>query len=282
MMKIHSNGINNVDNQVVKGFGYEWSKFDQSNLSNKELLEIFDLYFSIFPWHLLPENPIGFDLGCGSGRWAKIVAPRVGELHCIDPSVKALNVAMRNLIEQQNCIFHLAGVDNIPLEDESSDFGYSLGVLHHIPDTEMGLKACVSKLKKEAPFLLYLYYAFDNKPRWYRFIWKISEIVRFVISRSPYFIKYIITQIMACLIWFSLARFSLILEKLGFNVDSFPLSFYRKRSFYVMRTDTLDFATKIEKRFTKLDIQRMMERCGLRNITFSDHAPYWCAVGYKR
>ncbi len=271
----------NVDNQVVEGFGYEWSKFDQSNLSNKELMEMFDLYFSIFPWQILPENSIGFDLGCGSGRWAKLVAPRVGKLHCIDPSVDALNVAKRNLIEQQNCIFHLASVDSIPLDDESVDFGYSLGVLHHIPDTEMGLKACVSKLKKGSPFLLYLYYAFDNKPGWYRLIWKISEIIRFVISRSPYFIKYIVTQLMACFVRFPLARFSLILEKLGFNVDSFPFSFYRKRSFSVIRTDSLDFATKLEKRFTKLEIQRMMERSGLENITFSNHAPYWCAVGYK-
>jgi methylase of polypeptide subunit release factors len=31
-------------------------------------------------------------MGCGSGRWARFVAPHVGRLHCIDPS-SALAVA---------------------------------------------------------------------------------------------------------------------------------------------------------------------------------------------
>ena len=68
----------NVHPATVKGFGDEWNRFDQSQLSEIEHKEIFDQYFSIFPWHLLPENAIGFDVGCGSGRWAKLVAPKVG------------------------------------------------------------------------------------------------------------------------------------------------------------------------------------------------------------
>ena len=44
----------------------------------------------------------------------------------------------------------------MPLPDGALDFGYSLGVLHHIPDTQSALRACVRKLKAGAPFLLYL------------------------------------------------------------------------------------------------------------------------------
>src|SRR5690606_41790929 len=68
-----------------------------------------DLYFSIFPWSQLPSNAVGFDLGCGSGRWAKLVAPKVGTLHLIDPS-SALTVAKRNLLQMNNCVFHQSGV----------------------------------------------------------------------------------------------------------------------------------------------------------------------------
>ena len=109
----------------------------------------------------------------------------------------ALEVAKNNLEGVDNCQFHLASVDDIPLPDESADFGYSLGVLHHIPDTAGGIKACVAKLKKGAPFLIYLYYAFDNKPVWYRFLWNLSEIGRFFISRMPYFLRYF-TSIELC------------------------------------------------------------------------------------
>src|SRR5918995_1188755 len=143
----------NLDREVVEGFGEEWSRFDQSGLSREDRENIFDAYFSIFPWQSLPEGAIGFDLGCGSGRWARLVAPRVGRLHCIDPSA-AIEVARRNLAGQPNCEFHRATVDAIPLADGSMDFGYSLGVLHHVPDTQAGLDACVHKLKPGAPFLV--------------------------------------------------------------------------------------------------------------------------------
>ena len=274
--------MDNADSRTVEGFGDEWVRFDQSGLTDQDHDDMFDSYFSIFPWESLPENSVGLDLGCGSGRWALKVAPKVKELHCIDASKEALNIAKNNLSKMDNCHFHLASVDNIPLEDESLDFAYSLGVLHHIPDTAEGIKACVSKLKKGAPCLIYLYYAFDNKPCWYKLIWKISEAGRFFISRMPYPLRYITSQVIALLVYWPLARFSLLFEKLGFCVDSFPLSYYRKRSFYVMQTDSLDrFGTRLEKRFSKKEILTMMENSGLENIFFSNTKPNWCAVGYK-
>jgi exonuclease III len=72
------------------------------------------------------------------------------------------------------------------------------------------------------------------------------------------------------------------MEKLGVNVSNFPLTAYRHRSFYVMRTDALDrFGTRLEQRFTQVQIREMMEAAGLRDIRFSDHAPFWCAVGIR-
>jgi hypothetical protein len=54
-------------------------------------------YFEIFPWDSLPRDAVGFDAGCGSGRWAALVAPRVGWLHYIDASAEALAVAQKSL-----------------------------------------------------------------------------------------------------------------------------------------------------------------------------------------
>ena len=272
----------NVDKQVVEGFGDEWSRFDQSTLSEDELGRMFDNYFNIFPWEKLSADAIGFDLGCGSGRWAKVVAPRVGMLHLIDPSADALEVAKRNLQGTDNCQFHLASVEAIPLENDSCDFGYSLGVLHHIPDTEQGLRVCISKLKRGAPFLLYLYYRFDNRPAWFRAVWKASDVVRQLVSRMPHSLRFGVSQIFAATVYFPLARTAKILEKSGAGVESFPLSQYRKNSFYTMRTDALDrFGTRLEKRFTKKEIQEMMENAGLENITFSETS-FWTGVGFKR
>jgi len=211
-----------------------------------------------------------------------MVAPRVGKLHLIDASEEALAVARRNLQGADNCEFHLASVEEIPLPDNSCDFGYSLGVLHHIPDTQGGLRACVAKLKSGAPFLLYLYYRFDNRPVWFRAIWQTSELARSVVARLPHTLRYAVSQILAAIIYFPLARTAKVSEKLGMNVENFPLSQYRHNSFYVMRNDSLDrFGTQLEKRFTKAEIREMMEQAGLENITFSKTS-FWTAVGFKK
>ena len=274
--------MQNKHQATVDGFGDEWERFDQTGMTEANRKEIFDSYFSVFPWDNLPKNAIGFDLGCGSGRWAKLIAPRVGKLHCIDPSV-AINVARKNLLNQKNCEFHNVGVDDIPVPDQSMDFGYSLGVLHHIPDTCAALAACVAKLKPGAPFLLYLYYAFDNRPSWFRGLWKISELIRGLVSRMPHGLRYVMSQIIAALIYWPLARFAKLAESLGFDVKNYPLAPYRHWGFYVMRTDALDrFGTRLEQRFSRIEIQQMMESAGLEGIVFSEKNPFWCAVGFAR
>ncbi len=273
--------MKNQDKNTVEGFGDEWSRFDQSDLPEDEQQLLFDEYFSVFPWKDISKESVGFDLGCGTGRWAKSVAPKVKKLICIDPS-NAIDIAKKNLSNFDNCEFESATVDDISIDNNSMDFGYSLGVLHHVPDTEMGIKQCVEKLKKGAPLLLYLYYRFDNRPFWFRFIWSISDLLRKIISKMPYGLRYIFSQIIAVVVYFPLARTALYLEKLNLNVSNFPLSSYKNLSFYTMRTDALDrFGTRLEQRFTRDEIKNMMESAGLEKIKFSNSKPFWVAVGYK-
>ncbi|HKX83994.1 MAG TPA: class I SAM-dependent methyltransferase [Pyrinomonadaceae bacterium] len=211
------------------------------------------------------------------------VAPRVSRLHCVDASSDALLVAKRNLMDHKNVEFHEASVDAMPFCDESMDFGYSLGVLHHVPDTAAGIASCARKLKPGAPLLVYLYYAFDNRPRWFRTIWRFSDRVRNAVSIMPFSIKKIITDLIAAMVYFPLARAARLIEYLGGNVNGLPLSTYRKHSFYTMRTDALDrFGTRLEQRFTRNEIHEMMENAGLESVRFGDGVPYWCALGVKR
>jgi ubiquinone/menaquinone biosynthesis C-methylase UbiE len=271
-----------MDAKTVASFGDEWSRFDQSSMSYSEASEIFMEYFSIFPWDMLPSNPVGFDMGCGSGRWAKFVAPKVGRLNCIDPS-SALDIARRNLIDFKNVEYIKASVSESGIPINSQDFGYSLGVLHHVPDTESAINSCVSILKPGAPLLVYLYYAFDNRGWVYRLLWRVSDLVRRIICKLPSRFKHLVTVVIAAIVYFPLARLSLLLDKVGINAASMPLFYYRNHSFYTMRTDSRDrFGTPLEQRFTKQQIKSYMERSGLIDIKFSDNAPYWCAVGIKK
>lgn len=273
----------NIDPATVAGFGEEWDSFDQVALAESEWHALFDRYFAIFPWDRLPENAEGFDLGCGSGRWAAGVAGRIGRLNCIDPSAKALAVCQKRLANHDAVRFYQASVDTIPLPDASQDFGYSLGVLHHIPDTAAAMTDCVRKLKPGAPFLVYLYYAFDNRPAWFRTLWRATDLSRRVIARLPFALRKRVTGGIAAGIYWPLARTAAMLERLGRDVSNIPLAPYRHSSFYTMRTDALDrLGTRLEQRFSRDQIEQMMHAAGLEKVSFSDQVPYWVAVGYRK
>jgi hypothetical protein len=98
----------------------------------------------------------------------------------------------------------------------------------------------------------------------------------------PYSTRYVISQIIAVVIYFPIARISLYCESLGINIGNFPLAWYRDKDFYVMRTDALDrFGTLIEKRFTRKQIYEMMKNANLGDIIFQETIPHWVALGYK-
>lgn len=273
----------NTDFKTVESFGREWTRFDQAALAVDEAERLFDQYFSIFPWDLLPpDGGVGADVGCGSGRWAKFVAPRVRRLHVVDASANALDVARRNLAGLDTVEFHAADVGALPFGRESLDFAYSLGVLHHTPDTEFGVRAIAAALKPGAPLLLYLYYAFDNRPAYYRALWRVSDVMRRIVSQMPNWGKFAVADVVAGLVYWPLARAGRMLELANRLPSSWPLAFYRNCPFYVMRTDALDrFGTPLEKRFTRMDIERMLVSAGFEEVRFSEAPPFWCAVGVK-
>ena len=103
------------------------------------------------------------------------------------------------------------------------------------------------KLKAGAPFLLYLYYAFDNRPWWFRSIWRVSDSARRLLCRLPFPLRSALCDVIAAVAYLAdWSAFSAGLARLGLNVDQLPLSAYRHRSFYAMRNDALDrFGTRL-------------------------------------
>ncbi len=240
----------NVDVKTVQGFGEEWSKFTQAGLSDAERAEVFRQYFSLIDWTLVAA----------------------------DASREALKVAQSN-VSAPNVSFVEATPDSLPFPDGHFDLIFSLGVLHHVPDTEGAIRSLAPKLAPGGTLLLYLYYAFDNRPAWFRAVWKVSDLARRIISGLPFSMRYVISQLIAVCVYWPLARAARYLPVPA----SWPLRYYANRSFYFMRTDALDrFGTKLEKRFTRKQIEAMLESAGFSNIRFSDSMPYWvCAATGK-
>ena len=265
----------NMDAATVEGFGKEWSRFSQEVLTDRERAQVFAKYFSLIDWAKKPQKVL--DMGCGSGRWDVLVAPLVGGLVAADASAEALSVAKRN-VRAPNVTFVECSPETLPFPDGYFDFIFSLGVLHHLPDTHTAIRSLACKLAPGGTLLLYLYYAFDNRPAWFRGIWRISDLFRRCISRLPFSLRYTVSQVIAFSVYWPLARTA----KYFPVPDSWPLKFYADRSFYFMRTDALDrFGTKLEKRFTKQRIILMLKAARLEDIRFSNSDPFWVCAASK-
>lgn len=274
--------MSNLDRDTVRAFDDKWGAAYRGTANPERARQNFEAYFSMFPFDELGEAE-GFELGCGSGRHAAQIAPKVGRLHCIDPTPNGLAAARRTMAGQPNVEFHLAGVDDIPLRDGTQDFGYSMGVLHHIPDTRAALASCTAKLKSGAPFLLYLYYDFENRPLWFRAIWKLSDYGRRLISKLPFRPRKMACDSIAVMVYWPLARAAGLAARVGLPAEGLPLSTYANARLGNMRVAALDrFGTGVEQRFSRAAIRAMMEQCGLTDIRIADGPPYWVAMGRKR
>lgn len=273
----------NVDKKTVDSFGEEWQSFH--GFSPEEIKRIGDMYFDIVTPEMLNENSKVIDIGCGSGRFIKYLQGRYGSMAGVDPSEAVF--AADNLIgEDEKVEIVQASTDNIPYPDGHFDFGYSLGVLHHIPDTRKALNDSVKKIRSGGYFLLYLYYSLDNKSAAFRAVFHLSNVIRRVVSSMPVKLKKFTCDVLAVLLYMPFVLLCRFLRVIGVPErirEKVPLQGYERQSFYVIRNDSLDrFGTPLEQRFSRKEIEKMMEESGLTDIQFSEKIPYWHAVGRKR
>lgn len=264
---------------LIDDFGNEWNKFDQSKLNKLEHLKLYNNYFHLLPKNYFSKKIICADFGGGSGRWSQHIVKKVKKLIFVEPSFKAINVAKQKLKGNQNVIFVNKKIENVNFKNNSLDFAFSLGVLHHTNNYVKAINVIRKKIKQRGYFLIYLYYRFDNRPKWFFFLWKLSNLLRIKLSKLPFRIKSLLCDLIALIVYFPLAKFSKLIDYVGFNSSSIPLSFYKNCSLYTMRTDALDrFSTTIEHRFSKKEFHTLLKKNGFDSITFSKKAPYWCAL----
>ncbi len=271
----------NIDEKVVEEFGEEWLKFHE--FSDEMISKSVGEYFDILNDKIINKNTYAIDIGCGSGRWTKVMALRAGFIEAVDPS-NSIFAADRLLKNIENVRLTKASINTLPFNDETFDFAMSVGVLHHIPDTRQAMKDCVKKIKPGGYFYTYLYHDISHKGFITRAAFAISDTLRRIISRLPVALKKFICDIIAALVYLPLVGISRFINWLGLKriAKKIPLADYSNKAFFVMRNDALDrFGTRLEQRFTREQVEEMMKSAGLDEIVISDGTPYWHGVGKK-
>ena len=270
----------NLDQQVIDSFGYEWAAFDYAESENDDALDSQFLAYCT-PIDLTQFNSkssVAADFGAGSGRWASRLLPHFSLVYALEPSDGAIKVLKKKFSTESTVIIlqETVGANSIPAG--SLDLAISLGVLHHIPDTGLAIKDVASKIKDGGVFLCYLYYKLENKPHYYRGLFWITNSLRWVISRLPYAMRKFAARVIAALVYIPLARTAKLLSSKGKNVANFPLHHYANMPFVMLQNDALDrFGTRLEQRFSKNEITEMLRLADfdISTLKFSDAEPFW-------
>jgi len=272
----------NIDFSVVNSFGEEWKKFHQ--FSDSEINKLGSEYFDIIDDKIINKNTYGIDIGCGTGRFTKYLADKIGFMEVVDPS-EALFTANQLLSDVDNVRLSMASTDNIPFNDETFDFGMSIGVLHHIPNTGKALADCVKKIKIGGYFYIYLYYSLENRGMLFKALLSIVTMIRYVVSRLPMRLKKFVCDLIAIVLYMPMVLLGRFMKKIGLTklAEKLPLSGYQNYTFFIIRNDALDrFGTTLEQRFSRAEITDMMVNAGLEDIRISNGIPYWHAIGRRR
>ena len=249
-------------------FGAEWR--EHRDILPEHAVE-FAQYFDLVDLSSLKGASV-CDLGCGSGRWSYFLKDRCRELILVDFS-EAIYVARQNLRGADRCLFFKGDITQLPFSSDFADFIMCLGVLHHLP---VPCLDAVKSLKQYAPrLLIFLYYALDNRPFYFRIILALVTAVRTLLARirCPIF-----RQLFS---WFGTVFLYYPLIGLGSALDLFGLGryvplyeFYRNKGLKRIQQDVYDrFFTRIEQRVSQEQIRGLSS--DFSEVRISDHMPYW-------
>jgi SAM-dependent methyltransferase len=178
----------------VENFGFQWNKHKRTQFDNEKEKpsELFLRRIGLTPE--LVKDKLVLDAGCGAGRYSDVVSRWGGNVVAVDLS-SAVEASHENLGHKGVKILQ-ADIMNLPFAEETFDVIFSIGVLHHTPDTKKAFEALVPLLKPGGLIVVWLYSAYNDESMrmklsnfYRRFSWKLPKKLLYGISwlAVPYY-----------------------------------------------------------------------------------------------
>jgi len=172
--------------RTADAFGWEWTHFSRRHGAR--------LYIDQFLDWIAPlsiddvRGKMILDGGCGMGRFAAACSDLgAKEVVAVDIS-NAVEAAYENTRHLQNVHIVQADIYNLPLRKDAGDFDFvfSIGVLHHLPDPEVGFCSLVRHLKPGGTMAAWVY-GYENN-EW--LVQYVNPIRLRITSRLPHSLLY--------------------------------------------------------------------------------------------
>jgi 2-polyprenyl-3-methyl-5-hydroxy-6-metoxy-1,4-benzoquinol methylase/uncharacterized protein YbaR (Trm112 family) len=264
--------------ETALSFGYEWSRFPQ----------MYEEWNQTFLNYMQPHGPEFFggkrvlDAGCGSGRFSYYAAKYGAEVWSIDLG-PAVEVAHRNTESAGQVQVIQADLYDPPFAEESFDFIYSIGVLHHLPQPEAAFQNLVRFLKPGGEIQVYLYWKPERQPV-KRTLLALVSAARQVTTRLPHSVVHALAfpaavAAFGLFVW----PYKVLKGVPGLNgfAEKLPMKQYAGYPFRVCVNDQLDrLSAPIENRYTRKEVESWLTRAGLEDCrVYSNFG--WVGTGRK-
>lgn len=235
-------------------FGFEWTLHDRTQLddsTSRESEETFRAKTGFTPEELRGKTVL--DVGCGMGRFADVASRWGAQVYAIDLSL-AVESAQRNLGGRVSVHIAQASIFALPFAEEVFDFIFSIGVLHHTPDTRSAFERLPRLLKPGGKIAIWLYPRYDSVPSY------VSDVLRKLTIRMPKRLLYAISHLAVP------AYYLYRMPRLGLLPRSLlPLSTHPKRRWRVL--DTFDwYSPRYQWKHTYEEVWPWFETAGLTEI----------------
>lgn len=270
-------GETQVKLRTAASFGFEWQHFAALR---PEWERNFLAYMQPRSAEFFRGKRI-LDAGCGTGRHAYYAASYGAEVVAVDLS-DAIDVARENTWAIGRVTTIQADLYRLPFADESFDFIYSIGVLHHLPDPEAAFRNLLRYLKPGGEIQIYLYWQPVDQPL-KRAMLSLVTAMRAVTTRLPHRLLYLLSHLLGAGVYggfvlpYRLLRAARVTARLA---ERMPMRQYAGYPFRVCVNDQFDrFSAPIERRYTREEVEGWLRDAGL---TEARVLPNWGWLGSGR
>ncbi|MDP3703008.1 MAG: methyltransferase domain-containing protein, partial [Candidatus Omnitrophota bacterium] len=267
--------------KTAKRYGYLWSRSTVHEPLNGSQAYHFDRMQQDLS---LPSlQGLVLDAGCGDGIDLANQARQPGvEIIGVELSVGGARASAARCRTLSNARVLQADLSRLPFGDDTFDFIYSYGVLHHLLSPTQGLLELVRVLKPASRIAVYLYEDFRERSIFWRWFLAGADAGRRLTTALPPAVLYRCCQLGSPIIWACFALPYRLLSKvprLRPVAAGFP--FRHARGPFSLTGDLYDrFSAPIERRYTRADALAFFQQARLQDVTIANDRG-WMVAGTK-